>query len=91
MRILLDCCCRCCLPLPASAQTVADVNASIDSVLGDHAVYEEAIGAIQFAIAEGDAAGVATWVSYPITVSVGGRGCGASRTRSSSSSATTAS
>jgi hypothetical protein len=58
--------------VPASAQTVADVNATIDSVLGDHAAYEEAIGAIKFAIAEGDAAGVATWVSYPITVSVGG-------------------
>lgn len=58
--------------LPASAQTVADVDASIDTVLGDHAVYKEAIEAIQFAIAEGDATGVAAWVAYPITVPVAG-------------------
>lgn len=58
--------------LPVSAQTVADVNASIDNLLGDHVVYEEAIKAIQFAIAEGDAPGVAVWVSYPITVSAAG-------------------
>ena len=58
--------------LPASAQTVADVDASIDTALGDHALYKVAIEGIQFAIAEGDAPGVAAWVAYPITVSVAG-------------------
>jgi ABC-type Co2+ transport system permease subunit len=60
------------LAAPAFAQSADDVNAAIDNVLGDHAAYEEAIDAIQFAIAEGDAAGVAAWVAYPITVAAAG-------------------
>jgi hypothetical protein len=60
------------LAAPALAQSVDEVNATIDNVLGDHTKYEEAIRAIQFAIAEGDPAGLAPWVAYPITVSADG-------------------
>lgn len=56
------------LSLPALAQSADDVNAAIDSNFGDHAAFEAAIQSIQFAIAEGDAAGVAAWVAYPITI-----------------------
>lgn len=60
------------LAAPALAQSVDEVNATIDNVLGDHTKYEEAIQSIQFAIAEGDPAGLAAWVAYPITVSADG-------------------
>lgn len=57
---------------PVFAQTVADVNTSIETVLGDSAKYGEAFKAIQAAVGAGDAAVVADWVSYPITVREGG-------------------
>ncbi len=57
---------------PVFAQTVADVNASIETVLGDSARYGEAFEAIQAAVEAGEAAVVADWVSYPITVREGG-------------------
>ena len=57
---------------PVFAQTVADVNASIETVLGDSAKYGEAFEAIQAAVGAGEAAVVADWVSYPITVREGG-------------------
>ena len=72
MRVLVPVAVSLLLAAPAFAQTAAAVNAAIDNLLGPHAAYEEAFHAIQFAIAEGDAAGVAAWVSYPITVSAEG-------------------
>ncbi|WP_421759100.1 hypothetical protein [Devosia sp.] len=57
---------------PVFAQSVADVNASIETVLGDPAKYGEAFEAIQAAVGAGEAAVVADWVSYPITVREGG-------------------
>jgi hypothetical protein len=55
----------------AFAQTVADVNASIETVLGDSAKYGEAFEAIQAAVGAGEAQVVADFVSYPITVREG--------------------
>ncbi|MHB1103104.1 MAG: hypothetical protein ACYC0C_10115 [Devosia sp.] len=57
---------------PAAAQTDDEVNAGIDSVLGDHAPYEEAFAAIQAAVAEDDAEAVAEWVAYPFNATVDG-------------------
>lgn len=58
--------------LPAVAQTAGDVNASMDTVLGDHTPYEEAFEAIQAAVAADDAEAVAEWVAYPVNVTVDG-------------------
>jgi len=49
----------------------ADVNKSIDTVLGDHTKYETVINAVQKAVKAHDAAGFAALVSYPIKVTVG--------------------
>ncbi|MDB5562050.1 MAG: hypothetical protein JWN11_1468 [Hyphomicrobiales bacterium] len=51
----------------------ASVNAAIDTVLGDHAQYQSVIEAFQQAVADGDAAGAAALVAYPITVKVNGK------------------
>jgi hypothetical protein len=53
---------------PALAQSEADTDATVDSVLGDHNAYRAAFDAIQQAVGDGDAAGFARWVSYPIKV-----------------------
>ncbi len=58
--------------VPALAQSEADTNAAIDSVLGDHTQYREAFDALQTAVTEGDKTAFAEWVSYPITVLVAG-------------------
>jgi hypothetical protein len=58
--------------LPAAAQTAADVNASIDNVLGDHTPYGETFAAIQAAVAADDAEALAEWVAYPFNVTVDG-------------------
>jgi hypothetical protein len=54
--------------VPALAQSDAEVNTRIDTVLGDHTLYREAFDGIQTAINEDDATAFATWVSYPINV-----------------------
>lgn len=54
--------------VPALAQSDAEVNARIDTVLGDHAPYREAFDGIQTAINDNDATAFASWVSYPINV-----------------------
>ena len=59
--------------LPAMAQTGAEVDDAITTDLGDAAPYHTAVDAIHQAVADDNAAGVAEWVSYPITVSVGGK------------------
>lgn len=58
--------------LPALAQTDADTDAAVDSSLGDHTAYRAAFDAIQKAVVEGDKAGFAAWVSYPIAVTADG-------------------
>ena len=57
----------------AAAQTGAEVDAAVTADLGDPAPYHIAFDAIHAAVANDDAAGVAEWVSYPITVNVGGK------------------
>ncbi len=58
---------------PATAQTDADTDAAIDSALGDHTAYRTVFDAIQKAVADGDKAGFAAWVFYPITLMAGGK------------------
>lgn len=60
------------MAVPAAAQTVNEVNASIDMVLGEHAAYEAAFEAIQAAVVANDAAAVAEWIAYPFDVTVDG-------------------
>jgi hypothetical protein len=60
------------LASPAAAQTVADVNDTIDDLLGDHTKFEEAFHAVQAAVAGDDAEGFAAWVAYPIGVNIDG-------------------
>jgi ketosteroid isomerase-like protein len=65
-----------CLMLEMTAALAQDekaVNRSIDTVLGDHARYQAAIGKLQTAVAAKDAAAVAALVSYPINVAVAGK------------------
>jgi hypothetical protein len=51
----------------------AGVNGAIDRSLGNHALYETAIGSFQQAVAEGSREDVAAFVRYPIVVQVDGR------------------
>lgn len=57
---------------PIAAQTVDEVNATIDMLLGEHAAYKEAFEAIQTAVASDDAAAVAEWIAYPFDATVDG-------------------
>jgi len=61
------------LALPALAASEADVNASIDKNLGDHARYETTIKAFQQSVADGSKQDVAAFVRYPIVVTINGR------------------
>jgi hypothetical protein len=54
---------------PADAQ----VDNSIDDLLGDHTRYKAVIESLQQAVAAGDSAAVAALVSYPIDVQINGR------------------
>jgi hypothetical protein len=56
------------LAAPVVAQTTADVDGSIEIVLGDHTRFADAFAALQTAVTDEDYAGVAALVSYPITV-----------------------
>jgi hypothetical protein len=60
------------LASPVAAQTVEDVNNTIDNVLGDHTKFEEAFHAVQSAVADNDAEAFAAWVAYPIGVNIEG-------------------
>lgn len=50
-----------------------EVNRSIDDLLGDHTVYQEAIAALQEGVEAHDADAVAELVSYPISVAMNGK------------------
>jgi bifunctional ADP-heptose synthase (sugar kinase/adenylyltransferase) len=58
---------------PAAAASIADVNGRIDTVLGDHKLYQTAIDSLQRAVATANRADVAALVRYPITVSLKGK------------------
>ncbi len=60
------------LASPVAAQTVEDVNSTIDNLLGDHTKFEAAFHAVQSAVADNDAEAFAAWVAYPIGVNIEG-------------------
>lgn len=57
---------------PALAQDT-DMDKRIDTVLGDHTKYVTVISALQKAVKAPDPAAVASLVSYPIKVTLGGK------------------
>lgn len=63
-------------PAPVPAQASADdptaVNQSIDDLLGDHVRYQAVIRQFQKAVADKDAATVASLVNYPFTATIDG-------------------
>lgn len=56
-----------------SAQVDAQVNQSIEEVLGDPAIYEPAIRAFQKAVAAHDAVAVARMADYPFNATIDGK------------------
>lgn len=64
-------------PAPAPAQTATDdptaVNQAIDDMLGDHERYRTVILQFQKAVADKDAATVASLVDYPFTATIDGK------------------
>ena len=61
------------LPQLSAAQTVAETNASLDQLYGEHAPYQAFLATLQKAVAAGDKAAVAGLVSYPLKTSLGGK------------------
>ena len=57
----------------AAGEDRSQVNARIDTVLGDHARYENVIDALQKAIADHDAPAVAALVGYPFVATIDGK------------------
>lgn len=57
---------------PALAQSEADMDARIDSVLGDHAAFHDALIALQDAIAAGDAEAVAEYIPIDTAMNIDG-------------------
>ena len=60
-------------PPPATADPVAEMNTTLDTLFGDHARYRAFFDALKKAVAEGDKAGVAAMVDYPFQVRIGGK------------------
>jgi len=60
-------------PAPAADDDPAAVNQSIDDLLGDHERYQEVIRQFQKAVADKDAATVASLVNYPFTATIDGK------------------
>ncbi|MBE5253852.1 MAG: hypothetical protein QRY16_15875 [Enterobacterales bacterium endosymbiont of Blomia tropicalis] len=50
------------------ANTTAEVDQQIESLLGDHQAYHDFLNALQHAVASNDKAAVASLVEYPITI-----------------------
>lgn len=60
--------------IPAyGGDSVADVQARLDTLFGSHAPYEDFLGRLQKAVAADDRAAVAALVSYPLKTRVAGR------------------
>ena len=57
---------------PSLAQTVDEVNARIDAILGPHEIYETAIKTIQRAVAERDVAAIAGYIPFGENIFVNG-------------------
>jgi roadblock/LC7 domain-containing protein len=61
------------VPAPATADDPTAVNQSIDDLLGDHSRYQAVIQQFQKAVADKDAAAVASLVDYPFTATIDGK------------------
>ncbi|WP_454831204.1 hypothetical protein [Pseudoxanthomonas wuyuanensis] len=59
--------------VPVDEAGAAQVDKSIDGLLGDHTRYKAAIESLQQAVAANDSAAVAALISYPIDVEINGR------------------
>lgn len=57
----------------AQAQTVAEVNARLDSLFGAHAPYQSFFSALQVAMAADDRQAVARMVDYPLRTRIDGK------------------
>lgn len=53
----------------ASAQSVAEVNATMEALFGQSRPFADAFRAIQQAVASHDAAALSRWIAYPFRVS----------------------
>ncbi|WP_026872945.1 hypothetical protein [Inquilinus limosus] len=60
-------------PGPAGAQSVAEVNSTLDSLFGDHKPYERFFTELKKAIAESDKETVASMVDYPFQARINGK------------------
>lgn len=60
-------------PLPAVAETATGMNATLDSLFGEHARYHTFFDALKKAVSEGDKAAVAAMVDYPFQARIGGK------------------
>lgn len=58
---------------PATAQTAASVNSTLDTLFGSHAPYHKFFDTLQKAIAADDRQTVASLVDYPVEVQIGGK------------------
>ncbi|RYZ43454.1 MAG: hypothetical protein EOO71_03650 [Myxococcaceae bacterium] len=58
---------------PAATDDHAEVNARIDTVLGNPSKYEQAVASLQQAVSAHDASAVAAMVAYPFTANIGGK------------------
>lgn len=54
---------------PASAQSAAEVNASMDALFGASQPFEQAFQSIREAVADHDAVALSPWIAYPFRVS----------------------
>ena len=57
----------------AQAQTVAEVNATLDALFGAHAPYQTFFGTLQSAVAADDRQAVAGMVDYPFRTRIDGK------------------
>lgn len=61
------------MPLLASAQTADEMNASLDSLFGEHDRYHSFFTALKKAVAEGDKKSFAAMVDYPFQARIKGK------------------
>ena len=61
------------MPLPASAQTADEMNASLDSLFGEHDRYHSFFKVLKKAVAEGDRKSFAAMVDYPFQARIKGK------------------
>jgi hypothetical protein len=60
-------------PLPAIADPVTDMNATLDTLFGDHKRYHAFFDALKKAVANDDKAAVAAMIDYPFQARIGGK------------------